>query len=443
MGYVNVDFTKIYPFVESRELDRFSEDVSFIHKMIHTAKNAETSSLGWIDHPYKITQGEIYQIQKAAIKVKNDSDIFLIIGVGGSYLGARAAIEALGHSFQNYLTAEKRSVPQIFFVGNNMSATYITDLIDLLHGKDFSINVISKSGETLETAIGFRLFRNLLERRYGKKAARERIYVTTDQTNGLLRNIAAIEGFTTFRIPRNIGGRFSVLSAVGLFPMAVSGICIEEVLRGASIARRMLDNPKIQENPAYQYAVVRNILYEKGKTIEILVSYEPSFQFLMEWWKQLFAESEGKENSGIFPATAIYSTDLHSLGQYVQEGKRNLFETNIIVDEMQQDVRIDELECNLDQLNYLSGKTLNDIKNKTFESAVHAHTEGGVPNIILRIPKIDEFHFGYLVYFFQLSCAMSGYLLGVNPFDQPGVEAYKKNLLNVLSGSRFDQATII
>ncbi|MGG0671154.1 glucose-6-phosphate isomerase [Lederbergia citrisecunda] len=443
MGYVNADFTKTYPFVESSDLERFSEDVSFIHKMIHTAKNAEAGSLGFIDHPYNVTQKELYQIQKAAMKVKADSDIFLIIGVGGSYLGARAAIEALGHSFQNYLTAESRSVPQIFFVGNNMSATYIKDLKDLLHDKDFSINVISKSGETLETAIAFRIFRELLERRYGKKGARERIYVTTDQANGLLRNIAATEGFETFSIPRNIGGRFSVLSAVGLFPMAVSGICIDEVIRGAIAARRMLSNPEIQENPAYLYAVVRNILYEKDKTIEILVSYEPSFQYLLQWWKQLYAESEGKEHSGIFPATAIYSTDLHSLGQYVQEGRRDLFETNIIVDEMQQDLLIEEWECNLDQLNYLGGKTLNDIKDRTFESALQAHTEGGVPNIILRIPKIDEFHFGYLVYFFQLSCAMSGYLSGVNPFNQPGVEAYKKNLLHALNGSRLDQTTII
>ena len=442
---IKLDYSKAYPFFDSGELGKLCDEVIYHHEKLHVncKKESAANCLGWVHQPLRIDLDEINQINRASQKVKSDSDILIVIGIGGSYLGGRAAIEALQHSFHNNLSQEKRSAPKIFFVGNNLSPTYTADLIDLLHEKDFSINVISKSGTTLEPAIAFRIFRNLLEKKYGKQMASKRIYITTDDTSSPLNSIASTEGYKTFIMPANIGGRYSIFTAAALFPMAVSGICIQDIVTGAITARNELKSPKIAENPAYQYAAIRNILYRKGKTIEILVAYEPSFKYLTEWWKQLFAESEGKDKKGVFPTTAIYSTDLHSLGQYVQEGRRDLFETTIKVVSMQRDIIIEKTSCNQDKLDYLSGETMNYINDKAFSGVVLAHSNGGVPNIVVQIPKMDAYNFGYLVYFFQLSCAMSGFLMGVDPFDQPGVEAYKKNMFISLERPEYTNANMI
>jgi len=432
MTYIKTDYSNTYPFFGSYTLESFQNEITFFHNKIHDKLKSNHEPLGWIDYPAYFDQGEFDRIKFAAENVQRNSEILLVIGIGGSYMGARAAIEMLTHSFNNNLSKEQRIFPQIFFVGNNLSSTYMTDLMDLLKDKDFSINVISKSGQTLETAIAFRVFRSLLEKKYGKKNACSRIYVTTDCQKSTLKDIAEYEGYKTFYIPENIGGRFSVLTAVGLFPISVSGICINEIMAGAFKAKTELNQKKIMENPAYQYAAIRNILYNNDKTIEILISYEPSFKYFSEWWKQLYAESEGKNFSGIFPTTAIYSTDLHSLGQYVQEGRRDIFETVIKIGKMKREIIIEEKSCDLDNLNYLGGKTLDYINEKVFEGTLSAHTKGGIPNVIIQIPESNAFSFGYLVYFFKLACAMSGYLLGVNPFDQPGVEAYKKNMFYLL-----------
>lgn len=395
--------------------------------------------LGWVDLPMDYDRAEFHRIQEAAAKIQEQSDVLLVIGVGGSYLGARAAIEMLNHHFYNVLSKENRQTPQIFYVGHNFSPIYISDLVKLLEDKDFSINVISKSGTTMEPAIAFRIFRNLLEDKYGKEEARKRIFVTTDRKKGVLKTIADTEGYETFVIPDNIGGRYSVLTPVGLLPMAVSGIDIEEVLAGAEKASFDLKNPVLEENPAYQYAVIRNILYQKGKTIELLVHYKPALHFLAEWWKQLFGESEGKEHKGIFPAAAQYSTDLHSIGQYVQEGRRDLFETVIKVLEPAYDLTVENEKDDMDGLNFLAGKTLDFINTQALEGARIAHTDGGVPNLVIEIPRIDSFTFGYLVYFFKKACAMSGHLHGVNPFDQPGVDMYKNNMFALLGKPGYEQ----
>jgi glucose-6-phosphate isomerase len=382
---------------------------------------------------------EFARILKAAEKIKNDSDVLVVIGIGGSYLGARAAIEMLNHSFYNALPSEKRQTPQVLFVGNNISSTYMRDVMDLLEGKDWSINVISKSGTTTEPAIAFRIFRKLLEEKYGKEEARQRIYATTDRQKGALKTLANEEGYESFIIPDDVGGRYSVLTAVGLLPIAVSGIDIEAMMKGAQKAREDFSHSELEDNLAYQYAAVRNILYNKGKTIEMLINYEPGLQYFAEWWKQLFGESEGKDQKGIFPASANFSTDLHSLGQYIQEGRRDLFETIIKVNNPRHELVIEEEESNLDGLNYLAGKTVDFVNNKAFEGTLLAHTDGGVPNLVVEIPAMDAYTFGYLVYFFEKACAMSGYLLGVNPFDQPGVEAYKVNMFALLGKPGYEE----
>ena len=409
------------------------------HHSLHEATGAGNQFLGWIDLPENYDKEEFSRIQKAAEKIKNDSDILLVIGIGGSYLGARAAVEALQHSFYNVLPKENRSTPQIIFVGNNISSTYMKDVIDLLEGKDFSINVISKSGTTTEPAIALRIFRKLLEEKYGKEEAAKRIYATTDQAKGALKTVATEEGFETFVIPDDVGGRYSVLTAVGLLPIAVSGADIEAMMKGAAAAREDFSHSELEDNPAYQYAAVRNVLYNKGKTIEMLINYEPALQYFSEWWKQLFGESEGKDQKGIYPSSANFSTDLHSLGQYVQEGRRDLFETVIKVEKPRHELTIEKTENDLDGLNYLAGKTIDFVNNKAFEGTLLAHTDGGVPNLIVSIPQLDEYTFGYLVYFFEKACAMSGYLLGVNPFDQPGVEAYKVNMFALLGKPGFEE----
>ncbi|USK59328.1 glucose-6-phosphate isomerase [Peribacillus asahii] len=432
MAYVRFDYSKALAFFGQHEMTYLQDAVKVAHHSLHEMTGQGNAFLGWLDLPTDYDQEEFSRIKKAAADIQRHSDILLVIGIGGSYLGARAAIEMLQHSFYNSLSSGKRKTPQIVFVGHNISSTYMQDLIDVLADKDFSINVISKSGTTTEPALAFRIFRNLLERKYGKKEAKQRIFVTTDPVKGALKKVATEEGLETFMIPNDIGGRYSVLTAVGLLPIAVCGINIDDIMQGAKAAHSELRSSELDQNQAYQYAVVRNILYHKGKTVEMLVSYEPGLQYFAEWWKQLFGESDGKDGKGIFPAAANFSTDLHSLGQYIQEGRRQLFETVIKVERARHELTIEALESNLDGLNYLAGKTIDYVNNKAFEGTLLAHTDGGVPNVILTIPAMDAYTFGYLVYFFEKACAMGGYLLGVNPFNQPGVEAYKLNMFALL-----------
>ncbi|MDQ0187241.1 glucose-6-phosphate isomerase [Cytobacillus kochii] len=439
MTHIQFDYTKAFSFFSEHELSYLKGAVTAAHTAIENKTGAGHEFLGWVDLPKNYNREEFARIQQAASKVKQDSDVLLVIGIGGSYLGARAAIEMLQHSFYNALSKEKRKTPQIVFVGNNISSSYIHDVIDLLEGKDFSINVISKSGTTTEPAIAFRLFRKILEEKYGVEEARKRIYATTDKEKGALKTLANEEGYESFIIPDDIGGRYSVLTAVGLLPVAVANIDINQVMEGAEAARKELSSADIEENIAYQYAAVRNVLYNKGKTIEMLVNYEPGLQYFSEWWKQLFGESEGKDQKGIYPSSANFSTDLHSLGQYVQEGRRDLFETVIKVKKPRHEVKIENLENDLDGLNYLANQSIDFVNHKAFEGTMLAHTDGGVPNLIVTIPAMDAFTFGYLVYFFEKACAISGYLLGVNPFDQPGVEEYKVNMFALLGKPGYEE----
>lgn len=439
MTHVRFDYSKALAFFGEHEITYLQDAVKVAHHSLHEKTGAGSDFLGWINLPTDYDRQEFARIQKAAAKIKADSDVLLVIGIGGSYLGARAAIEMLNHSFYNALPKEKRNAPQIIFVGNNISSSYMRDVIDLIENKDFSINVISKSGTTTEPAIAFRIFRKLLEEKYGAKEAQKRIYATTDKARGALKTLADNEGYETFVIPDDVGGRYSVLTAVGLLPIAVSGANIEKIMEGAARAQADFSQSELKDNLAYQYAAVRNILYNKGKTIEMLINYEPGLQYFSEWWKQLFGESEGKDQKGIYPSSANFSTDLHSLGQYVQEGRRDLFETIIKVEQPRHELTLEAMENDLDGLNYLAGKTIDFVNNKAFEGTMLAHTDGGVPNLIVTIPAMDEYTFGYLVYFFEKACAMSGYLLGVNPFDQPGVEAYKVNMFALLGKPGYEE----
>jgi glucose-6-phosphate isomerase len=439
MTHIRFDYSKALTFFNEHELTYLSDFVKVAHHSLHEKTGAGNDYLGWIDLPVDYDKEEFARIQKAAEKIKSDSEVLLVIGIGGSYLGARAAVEMLNHSFYNALSKDKRKTPQIIFCGNNISSTYMKDVIDLLDGKDFSINVISKSGTTTEPAIAFRIFRKLLQEKYGVEEAQKRIYATTDKARGALKTLANEEGYESFVIPDDIGGRYSVLTAVGLLPIAVSGADIEKMMSGAAAAREDFSGSELVENPAYQYAAVRNVLYNKGKTIEMLINYEPGLQYFSEWWKQLFGESEGKDQKGIYPSSANFSTDLHSLGQYVQEGRRDLFETIIKVDQPRHELKIEKEENDLDGLNYLAGQTIDFVNNKAFEGTMLAHTDGDVPNLIVTIPALDAYTFGYLVYFFEKACAMSGYLLGVNPFDQPGVEAYKVNMFALLGKPGYEE----
>ena len=439
MAHITFDYSKATPFFGSYKLSFLEQTVESIHHEMHSESTAHKDYLGWIDLPGNTDKEEFERIQASAVKIKETSDVLLVIGIGGSYLGARAAIEMLNHSFYNMLPNEKREYPQVIFVGHNLSSTYISHVIELLAEKDFSINIISKSGTTTEPAIAFRIFRKLLEEKYGKEEARKRIYATTDKQKGALKQLADKEGYETFVIPDNIGGRYSVLTAVGLLPIAVSGIDINQIMAGALQAQNELTNPLLEENAAYQYAVIRNILFQKGMAIEMFVTYEPGMHFLAEWWKQLFGESEGKDRRGIFPASANFSTDLHSFGQYIQEGQRNLFETIVKVKEPLCDMLIESDEQNIDELNYLAGKTVDYVNSKAFEGALSAHFDGGVPGLVFEIPAMDAYTFGYLVYFFEKACAMSAYLFGVNPFDQPGVELYKTNMFTLLNKPGYEE----
>jgi glucose-6-phosphate isomerase len=439
MTHVRFDYSKALTFFGEHELTYLRDAVKVAHHSLHEKTGAGSDFLGWIDLPTNYDKEEFSRIQKSAEKIKTDSDVLLVIGIGGSYLGSRAAIEMLQHSFYNVLPKNKRTTPQIIFVGNNISSSYMRDVIDLLEGNDFSINVISKSGTTTEPAIAFRLFRKLLEEKYGLEEARKRIYATTDKARGALKTLATDEGYETFVIPDDVGGRYSVLTAVGLLPIAASGANIEQIMKGAAEAQEDFSHSELEENAAYQYAAVRNALYNKGKTIEMLINYEPGLQYFSEWWKQLFGESEGKDQKGIYPSSANFSTDLHSLGQYIQEGRRDLFETVIKVEKPRHELKIEAVENDLDGLNYLAGETIDFVNNKALQGTMLAHTDGGVPNLIVSIPTLDEFTFGYLAYFFEKACAMSGYLLGVNPFDQPGVEAYKVNMFALLGKPGFEE----
>lgn len=442
MTHIRFDYSNALDFFGEHELTYLQDTVKQAHHSLHEGTGAGSDYLGWIDLPVNYDQEEFSRIQQATKKIQGDSDVLLVVGIGGSYLGARAAIEMLNHSFYNAITKEQRKTPQVIFIGNNISSTYMRDVMDVLEGKDFSINVISKSGTTTEPAIAFRIFRKLLEEKYGVEEAKGRIYATTDKSKGALKTLATEEGFKTFVVPDDVGGRYSVLTAVGLLPIAVSGVDIESMMKGARDARDAYSSSELAENEAYQYAAIRNVLYNKGKTIEMLINYEPGLQYFNEWWKQLFGESEGKDLKGIFPSSANFSTDLHSLGQYVQEGRRDLFETVVKVGKPRHELTIEEASSDLDGLNYLAGETVDFVNNKAFQGTLLAHNDGGVPNLVVEIPEMDAYTFGYLVYFFEKSCAMSGYLLGVNPFDQPGVEEYKVNMFALLGKPGFEDKKI-
>lgn len=424
--------------IKEHELEGIKEEIILAHKKLHGKSGLGNDFLGWIDYPIKYDKEEFERIKRAAERIQQNSDVFLVIGIGGSYLGARAAIEALTHSFYNLLPKERRATPQVFFVGNNISGAYLNDLLELIKGKDISVNVISKSGTTTEPAIAFRGIRSYMEAKYGKQEAKKRIYATTDKSKGALRKLAEEEGYETFVIPDDIGGRFSVFTPVGLLPIAVAGLDIDKMMEGFKAGREEYSVEDIEKNTCYQYAAIRNILHRRGKDIEILVNYEPSLHYIAEWWKQLYGESEGKDGKGIFPASVDFSTDLHSMGQYIQDGRRHLFETVINIENSDKDIIIEEDEKNLDGLNYLKDKTMSFVNKKAFEGTLLAHVDGGVPNLVINIPKMDEYYFGKLLYFFMKACGISGYLLGVNPFNQPGVEAYKRNMFALLGKPGFE-----
>ena len=427
---LKIDFEKVG--IENKEIMKYKDRVEKIHKNLHERTSKEDDFVGWLELPTNYDKKEFKRIQSAAKRINKDSDILLVIGIGGSYLGARAVIEALSSSFYNMQTLKQRKHTLVLFAGNNLSPNYINDLIEVIGDKDFSINVISKSGTTTEPAIAFRIFREILENKYGIDEARSRIYVTTDKERGALKTLSDEEGYETFVIPDNVGGRFSVLTPVGLLPIAVAGIDIEKLMKGAKLAQDNYNDEKLKYNECYQYAVIRNILYKDGKTTEVFANYEPKMHYMTEWLKQLFGESEGKEEEGIFPAGIDLTTDLHSMGQYMQQGLRNLFETVLSIETPKSNITINSDDDNLDGLNYLAGKDLDYVNKKAMEGTIEAHVSGGVPNILFKMEKLDEENLGGLIYFFELACAMSGSILKVNPFNQPGVEEYKRNMFRLL-----------
>jgi glucose-6-phosphate isomerase len=436
---MNLSFDYSNSGVIAGEMKGFEKLVETAHHMIHEGSGLGNDFLGWVDLPVNYDKEEFARIKASAKVIQEKADVLVVIGIGGSYLGAKAAIEGLSNCFYNMQSNEERKGPQVIFAGHTISGTYLNQMIKFLEGKDVCLNVISKSGTTTEPGIAFRVLKTLLEDKYGKEEAKSRIFATTDKERGALRELADAEGYETFVIPDDVGGRFSVLTPVGLLPIAAAGIDIDQMMKGAAAGREEYSNPLLAENASYQYAAVRNALYNKGKTTEILVDYEPSMFFIAEWWKQLYGESEGKDNKGIFPAAVHNSTDLHSMGQYIQEGRRNIFETVITVANPAEDVTIEAAEVNLDGLNYLAGKTFNFVNEKAFQGTLLAHLDGGVPNLVVNMPILDEFYFGKLVYFFEKACGISGYLLGVNPFDQPGVEAYKKNMFALLGKPGYEE----
>lgn len=442
-----LDISKTFNIINDEELKNLEPVISIYHDLMNNKQGVGNDYLGWNKLPIEYNRDEFERIKIIANKIKKKCDILVNIGIGGSYLGAKAGIELFSHSFFDLLDKDKKDHAKVIFAGNNMSSKYLNDLLEVLYDKDVCLNVISKSGTTTEPAIAFRILKNFIEEKYGKEEARDRIFITTDRSKGTLKSLADREGYETFVIPDDVGGRFSVLTPVGLLPMAVSGIDIESILRGANDAYNefieMYDKEDSSLNICYKYAAVRNCLCRKGRVIEVLSNFEPSFQYFGEWWKQLFGESEGKDGKGIFPVSCNFSTDLHSMGQYIQDGRRNFFETFInIAGSKDIDLKINELEDDIDGLNFLKGKNLHYINNKAFLGTLYAHFNGNVPCMVLDIPELNEEAFGYLIYFFEKACAMSGYLLGVNPFNQPGVENYKNNMFSLLGKPGYDKFEI-
>ena len=427
-------------FVSDEEIKQIKPYVELANEVLTSKSGAGNDFLGWLTLPEDYDKEEFTRIKKAAEKIKSDSEVLIVIGIGGSYLGAKAAIEFLSHSFYNNLPKEKRKGPEIYFAGTNMSGVYLQHLIEVVGDRDFSVNVISKSGTTTEPAIAFRVFNKMLEEKYGKEEAAKRIYATTDKAKGALKTLATAEGYETFVVPDNVGGRFSVLTAVGLLPIAAAGIDIDDLMAGAKDAMNDFANKNMDENQALQYAAVRNILHRKGKDLELMVNYEPRVHYLAEWWKQLFGESEGKEGKGLYPTSADFSADLHSLGQYIQQGQRLFFETVVSIGKPEVEFVIESDKENLDGLNFIAGKTLDYVNKKATDGVILAHVDGNVPNLGINIPEVTPYHLGYTFYFFEKACGVSGYLLGVNPFDQPGVEAYKKNMFALLGKPGYEEA---
>ena len=432
MSRVTFDYSKAAPFVQAHEVENMKKQVCSAKDLLVSRIGAGNDFLGWIDLPVDYDKEEFARIKEAAKKIQGDSEVLLVIGIGGSYLGARAAVEFLRHSFYNVVDKEIRKTPEIYFVGNSISSTYIKHLMDVIGDRDFSINMISKSGTTTEPAIAFRVFKAVLEKKYGKAEAAKRIYATTDKAKGSLKKVADEEGYQTFVVPDDVGGRFSVLTAVGLLPIAVSGADIDKLMEGAASGRKMALEAPFEENDALQYAALRNIMLRKGKAVEILANYEPSVHYVSEWWKQLYGESEGKDQRGIFPASVDLTTDLHSMGQFIQDGARIMFETVINVETSREEILIGEEPVDLDGLNYLAGKSVDFVNKSAMNGTILAHTDGQVPNFIINVPEVNEYYLGQLFYFFEFACGVSGYLLGVNPFNQPGVESYKKNMFALL-----------
>ena len=440
MEKLNFNYQFAKNFFNENELRQIKPYVELANEVLTSKSGAGNDFLGWVDLPENYDKDEFARIKKAAEKIKNDSEVLIVIGIGGSYLGAKAAIEFLSHSFYNNLPKDKRKTPEIYFAGTNMSGVYLQHLIEVVGDRDFSVNVISKSGTTTEPAIAFRVFKKMLEEKYGKEEAAKRIYATTDKEKGALKTLATAEGYETFVVPDNVGGRFSVLTAVGLLPIAAAGINIDELMAGAKDAMNDFSKKDMDENQALQYAAVRNILHRKGKDLELMVNYEPRVHYLAEWWKQLFGESEGKDGKGLYPTSADFSADLHSLGQYIQEGKRLFFETVVSIGKPEVEFVIESDKDNLDGLNFIAGKTLDYVNKKATDGVILAHIDGNVPNLGVNIPEATPYHLGYTFYFFEKACGVSGYLLGVNPFDQPGVEAYKKNMFALLGKPGYEEA---
>lgn len=436
---VTFDYSKATGFIQEHEMEYMSRLAAQAKETLIAKDGAGNDFLGWVDLPVDYDKEEFVRIEKAAEKIRQDSEVLLVIGIGGSYLGARAAIEFLGHSFANIVSKEIRKAPEVYFVGNSISSTYIHDLIEVVGDRDFSINMISKSGTTTEPAIAFRVFKEILEKKYGKEEAAKRIYATTDKARGALKNLATEEGYESFVVPDDVGGRFSVLTAVGLLPIAVSGIDIRELMEGAAAGRKAALENDFADNDAMQYAAVRNILLRKGKTVEILANYEPSLHYVSEWWKQLYGESEGKDQKGILPASVDLTTDLHSMGQFIQDGSRIMYETVLNVEKSRAEIIMHEEPVDLDGLNYLAGKSVDFINKSAMNGTILAHTDGNVPNLMVKIPEQNAFYLGQLFYFFEFACGVSGYLLGVNPFNQPGVESYKKNMFALLGKPGYEE----
>ncbi len=429
---VTFDYSKAGSFVSAEEVGYMKKLALDAKEVLVSRSGAGNDFLGWIDLPVDYDKEEFARIKAAAKKIQEDSEVLLVIGIGGSYLGARAAIEFLGHSFYNVLDKSVRKTPEIYFCGNSISSTYLKHLMDVVGDRDFSVNMISKSGTTTEPAIAFRVFKEMLEKKYGKEGAAKRIYATTDKARGSLKNLAKEEGYETFVVPDDVGGRFSVLTAVGLLPIAVSGADIDKLMEGAASGRKRALENDFEENDALQYAALRNILLRKGKSVEILANYEPAVHYVSEWWKQLYGESEGKDHKGLLPASVDLTTDLHSMGQFIQDGARIMFETVLNVEESREELIIGEEPVDLDGLNYLAGKSVDFVNKSAMNGTILAHTDGQVPNLMVKIPEVNEFYLGELFYFFEFACGVSGYLLGVNPFNQPGVESYKKNMFALL-----------